>query len=289
MTAVTWYYPPSQNALQKTLGADLNTGVTSAMTLNNTTNVQNKPGVVVVDRIDSSGTLKSTSVREFIGYTAVSGSTLTTLTRNIDNSSSDQDHAVGAVVEFVLDVNWAQSVIDALVGTKSGVQLLTPQIDTSINDTNGNEVIKTPATSSAVNEVTVTNAATGANPTISATGGDSTAALGLKGKSAGVWATGEYDNGNTSTAQTISGKNGDSQLSTVTGNVTYTFSNFTAGQKVVVRIVEDGTGGHTITLPTVKWPGGTAGTFTTTANAINLLAIYYDGTNYLVQLSAGFA
>lgn len=107
------YYPPTQNGLQKTLGADLNTGVTASMTLNNTTGVQNKPGVVVVDRIDTDGNLKSTSVREWIIYEATSGATLTTLTRGIGNST-DQDHSTGAVVEFIVDITWAQAVIDAL-------------------------------------------------------------------------------------------------------------------------------------------------------------------------------
>lgn len=107
------YYPPTQNALQKTLNADLNTGVTASMTLNNVTGVQNKPGVVVVDRIDTDGNLKSTSVREWIIYQATSGSTCTTLTRGVGNST-DQDHSTGAVVEFVLDITWAQAVIDDL-------------------------------------------------------------------------------------------------------------------------------------------------------------------------------
>lgn len=107
------YYPPTQNGLQKTLGADLNTGTTASMTLNNTTGVQNKPGVCVVDRIDTAGTLKSTSVREWIIYQGTSGSTLTTLTRGVGNST-DQDHSTGAVVEFVVDITWAQAVIDDL-------------------------------------------------------------------------------------------------------------------------------------------------------------------------------
>lgn len=65
--------------------------------------------------------------------------------------------------------------------------ITTPSIVTSINDTNGNEVIKTPATSSAVNEITVTNAATGVSPNISATGGDTNIYLDTKGKgNAGV-------------------------------------------------------------------------------------------------------
>lgn len=121
------YYPPSQNALQKSLDAQLSTGVTAAMTLNNTTGVQNKPGIVVLDRIDSSGALKNTSVREWVIYQGTSGSTLVTLTRGIGNSS-DQDHGVGAIVEFVLDITFAQSVIDNLsnlVDPTTGIPAIT--------------------------------------------------------------------------------------------------------------------------------------------------------------------
>ena len=110
---MTLFYPPLQNGLQKTLDAALDTAHTTALTLNNVTGIQNKPGVVVIDRIDSGGTEKSSSDREFVIYTGTSESTLTGLTRAI-GGSTDQDHAVGAVVEFVLDITWAQAIIDAL-------------------------------------------------------------------------------------------------------------------------------------------------------------------------------
>jgi len=61
-----------------------------------------------------------------------------------------------------------------------------PRFTTSIDDANGNEVIITPATASAVNEVTVTNAATGTGPTISATGGDTNISLNLTPKGTGT-------------------------------------------------------------------------------------------------------
>lgn len=61
-----------------------------------------------------------------------------------------------------------------------------PQITTSIDDANGNEVIKTPATASAVNEITVTNAATGNAPEISASGGDTDISLKLTPKGTGT-------------------------------------------------------------------------------------------------------
>lgn len=63
--------------------------------------------------------------------------------------------------------------------------LTTPKVTTSINDANGNEVIKTPATTSAVNELTITNAATGNHPEISATGSDSDIDLKLSAKGSG--------------------------------------------------------------------------------------------------------
>lgn len=49
-------------------------------------------------------------------------------------------------------------------------------------DKNSNELIKWVTTSSAINEFTVTNAATGSGPTLSATGGDSNIPLNLAGK-----------------------------------------------------------------------------------------------------------
>ncbi|NBW22268.1 MAG: hypothetical protein EBR82_81385, partial [Caulobacteraceae bacterium] len=56
---------------------------------------------------------------------------------------------------------------------------------TAINDTNGNELIGITATASAVNEITVANAATTANPVISATGGDTNIGITLTPKGTG--------------------------------------------------------------------------------------------------------
>lgn len=54
-----------------------------------------------------------------------------------------------------------------------------------INDTNGNEIIKASATTSAVNEITVANAATGNSPQIAASGNDTNIHLSLTGKGTG--------------------------------------------------------------------------------------------------------
>ena len=112
------YYPPTQNGLQKTLDAGLDTGVTASLTLNNVTGIQNKPGVFVVDRIDTDGNEKAAALREFISFTGTSGVTLTGLTRAL-GGSTDQDHATGAVVEFIPDVVWAQALNDVITAEHS--------------------------------------------------------------------------------------------------------------------------------------------------------------------------
>lgn len=63
--------------------------------------------------------------------------------------------------------------------------LTTPRITTAINDTNGAELIRFTATASAVNDIAVTNAATGNKPTITATGDDTNITVRLAGKGTG--------------------------------------------------------------------------------------------------------
>ena len=74
--------------------------------------------------------------------------------------------------------------------TFTGVQTFTsPKILTSIDDTYGNELLKLTATTSAVNELTLANAATGSGPTLSATGGDTNININLTPKGTGVVST----------------------------------------------------------------------------------------------------
>lgn len=55
-----------------------------------------------------------------------------------------------------------------------------------LHDANGNEILKRSATASAVNEVTLANAATGGAPGVSATGDDTNIGLSLSGKGTGL-------------------------------------------------------------------------------------------------------
>jgi len=94
--------------------------------------------------------------------------------------------------------------------TLTGTQTLTnktltsPKIGTSILDTNGNQLALLTATSSAVNEITLANAATGNDPIISATGDDSNIGISLVTKGTGVIKA--EDGGGTVSAVKIAGK-----------------------------------------------------------------------------------
>ena len=81
-------------------------------------------------------------------------------------------------------------VIDTATQTLTNKTLTTPtisspKITTAINDTNSNELIKFTATGSAVNEITVINAASGNNPQINATGTGTNINLNLNAKGTG--------------------------------------------------------------------------------------------------------
>lgn len=102
----------------------------------------------------------------------------------------------------------------------------------------------------------------------------------------------EYINANTATtgATTLDISSGNFFNLTLTGNVTFTFSNAPSSRMVSFTIVakQDATGGRTITWPTgTKWPGGVAPPATTTANAIDIWSVmtYDGGTTWISSLS----
>lgn len=92
----------------------------------------------------------------------------------------------GITIPTLTSVEYAIQPLGTSFLTGSSPAITTPKITTSINDANGNEVIKTPATASAVNEITVTNAATGNAVQVATTGGDTNIDLEINPKGTGV-------------------------------------------------------------------------------------------------------
>jgi len=70
------------------------------------------------------------------------------------------------------------------------------------------------------------------------------------------------------------------------GNTTFTFSNIPNSAMITIVIIQDGTGGRTLTWPgTAKFIGGVAPTLSAGANARDIINFYSDGTN-IYQTSA---
>lgn len=86
--------------------------------------------------------------------------------------------------------------------------------------------------------------------------------------------------GNSGTALTLDLSKGNLQRVTLTGNVTFTFSNPTDGALYTLTLAQDATGSRTVTWPaTVIWAGGSAPTLTTTASYIDEITFLYNAAS----------
>lgn len=181
-------------ATATTLSAPGYTVGNTTINVASTTNYPTDTGVfVAVDEVDSSGERISGSYNVFRGVVS-SATQISSLV--YQGGDANRNYSAGATTRVYIVVSSYQMnrLIDGLLVAhnqdgslkpQTDLSLITPKITTSINDVNGNEVIKTPATASAVNELTATNAATGNAPSLSATGGDTNVGLNLVSKGTG--------------------------------------------------------------------------------------------------------
>lgn len=223
-----------------------------------------KPGQICItysDPID-------TSVAEWIDYTSINGSNeLVGAVRGREGFSAHA-HLQGATVAFVMSASHHNDVVDLLNGTEAGIK-----VKTAIYDENGNEVIKTPATTSAVNEITVTNAAANDNPTISATGDDTNIGINIKPKGTGVVAIDGAEN-----YAADAGAN-DTYVITIEGVTAYA-----TGQTFKFKANTANTGAATLNVNSlgaktiVKNYNATLADNDILAN--QLVEVIYDGTNF---------
>lgn len=89
-----------------------------------------------------------------------------------------------------------------------------------------------------------------------------------------------HNNGNSGSSQTINWNNGNVQKLTLTANCTITLSNPKNGGRYLLILVQDATGGRSVTWPSsVKWPGGTAPTLSG-ASKVDVITLVYDGSYY---------
>ena len=256
---MTLYYPPTQNGLQKTLGAALDTGFTSSATLNNITGIQNMKGMFVVNRIDTSGNEKDAADREFISFDGTSGSTVTTLTRGLAGST-DQDHALGSVVEFIPDVVWAQGIADALDNafTAAGALDTTKVVDLTTAQTLTNKTLTAPTVTSPTTTGTDTGVETLTNKTITKR---------VTTIVSNATPTIDTDDCDVVTITALA-----TAITTMTTNLSGTPTNF---QTLIFRIQDDGTG-RAITWGASFQAMGVDLPTTTTASKVLTVGFIYD-------------
>jgi hypothetical protein len=190
------------------------------------------------------------------------------------------------------------NIVDIGTVSLTGVQTLTNKTLTSptindpiineINDSNGNEEIIFTTTASAVNEITIANAATGNRPNISVTGDDTNIGLSVSTKGTGLilFNDGAYNADATLTdGATITWDVGSSPVAKVTlgGNRTLSApTNSASGQFISLTVIQDATGSRLLTWNSAyEFTGDTAPTLTTTASKADVFVFKYNGTVWL--------
>ena len=200
--------------------------------------------------------------------------------------------------------NNGTNVVDAITFLSS-LQLagdITMPSAGAIDDPNGNELIKFPSTvASAVNEITVANAATGSPPKVEATGGDTNIGLNLISKGTGEVFTANFMSGvfsdrvvalgNLGSATTLNASQGTVYTATLDQSSTLTLgtTNGTANRATsFTLILTNGAGGpFTLTLAggTFKYSDGTISRTTTDA-AVDVWFFFTPdgGTTFFVSI-----
>ena len=216
-----------------------------------------------------------------------------------DAITSDKIAAGTVVASDILDatLTGAKLVNTTIAGGKletpldlSATVITAPKIANGgfIADANGNEQIKFTTTASAVNELTVTNSATGNRPDISVTGGDTNIGLSLTTKGTGLilFNDGAFNADATLTdGATITWDVGSSPVAKVTlgGNRTLSApTNSVAGQFISLTVIQDVTGSRTLTFNSAyEFTADTAPTLTTTASKADIFVFKYNGTVWM--------
>lgn len=91
-----------------------------------------------------------------------------------------------------------------------------------------------------------------------------------------------------STAITVDCSLGNVFTVTLAHNTTFSFTNFSTGQAIAIKIKQDGTGNRTAAFTGVKFSGQNS-TLSTTANRIDFVSIFNDGTDKLGAINNNYA
>jgi len=94
------------------------------------------------------------------------------------------------------------------------------------------------------------------------------------------------------TTQTVDLDNGVTQkldLSSASGNVTLTISNAQSGGLYRLFVIQGATARDIVWPASVKWPQGQVAILSTANGSVDIVELYYDGTNYYADWQVGWA
>jgi hypothetical protein len=186
------------------------------------------------------------------------------------------------------------NIVDTGTVSETGIQTLTNKTLTSpiineIDDANSNEQIKFTATASAVNEFTVTNAATGNAPEISATGGDTNIDLKITPKGSGkINLDGiKFPNADGSANQVLK-TDGSGNLSFATPSAGFSGST-TTSSAVDITLTNASTQVHFVTITAASKAVILPDATTLTTKGTPIFQIVNNGTyDFNIQNNSGF-
>ena len=268
------YYVPQYKSTSLSAAGGINDTVTTGIILTDITGIDDtKPGIACFDWSNP----LNTDVAEYISFTSINSGTkeLNGVTRGAEGITA-KSHDNGCTVAFIFSKSHVNNSNDLLTGVTEGIK-----VKNSLQDINGKELFKVTATSSAVNEFTVTNSAASSPPIFEGTGDDTYVSPIFRGKASFPKFSGIRDLSTVGTTEIVDWRNGDRQKMTLDENLTITFSNATEGQTLTLYMLQDGSGTNTITFAdTINWADATTPTWTTTAAKMNIAVITYIGSAY---------
>ena len=174
------------------------------------------------------------------------------------------------------------TLTDTSISSTQDIRLPTAK---SIADDSGNEYLKFVKTASAVNEISITNSATGTSPDLSVTGSDTNIGLSITTKGTGLikFNDGAYFPEATLTdGATVTWDASTAPVCKLTlgGNRTLSApTNGATGQFISIAVIQDATGSRTLTWNSAyEFTGDTAPTLTTTVSKADVFVFRYNGT-----------
>ena len=264
------------NASFPAVRTDLNNALSAIQTLNSGTS---RPTGAVAGQLWLDTTSATTPTLKY--YDGADDISLATIDHTA-NTVNWLDSTVSITGLSTTATGTVLTLTDSSINSTQDIRLPTAK---AIADDSGNEYIKFVKTASAVNEISITNSATGNSPDLSVTGGDTNIGLSITTKGTGLIKLNDgayFPEATLTDGATVTWDVSTQPVCKLTlgGNRTISApTNGATGQFISIAVIQDATGSRTLTWNSVyEFTGDTAPTLTTTVSKADLFVFRYNGT-----------